>query len=131
MFEPKDLERARTEADRSGISLGAALLKLGVVDEMVLTRFLAQQYGVPAVDLRTRTINSDVARLISREVALRLCAIPVERCGSVVVVAMSDPSKHEASLELASLIGADLEVVLSLEPAIRSAIEQNWPQETA
>jgi type IV pilus assembly protein PilB len=131
MIEPRDLERARAESERSGISLGAALLKLGVVDEMVLTRFLAQQYDVPAVNLRTRTFNSNVARLISREVALRLCAIPVERFGSVVVVAMSDPSKHEAILELASLIGADLEVVLSLEPAIRSAIEQNWPQETA
>ena len=45
------LQEALTEANQSGTRLGHALVKLGLVDEDELTRMLAKQYRVPAIDL--------------------------------------------------------------------------------
>lgn len=43
-----DLRRAQNEAKRSGVSVRAALVKPGIVDEAEDIQFLAEQYGVPA-----------------------------------------------------------------------------------
>lgn len=48
--------------------------------------------------------------------------MPVERIGSVLVVAMADPSNEYATEELERLTKLDLEVVVASEPGIRSAI---------
>jgi len=122
MLDPDDLWRAHAEAKRLGISVPMALLQLGLADEAQLVQFLARQYDVPAVDLRGREISPAVGCLIAKEVALRLRAIPIDRLGSVLIVAMADPSDRSAVEEVSRLVGLDIEVVVSAEPAIRAAI---------
>ncbi|MDP3502807.1 MAG: hypothetical protein Q8S33_20905 [Myxococcales bacterium] len=106
MIEPEDLERAQNEAS----------------SERELTELLARQYGVPAIDLSTRTISSEVVMLVPNDVRLRLLAVPVERHGSVLVVAFADPSNFAAVTELEELTQMDIEIVVSCETAVRSAI---------
>lgn len=124
MFE-EELQRAHQEAKRLGISVGAALVKLGFIEEAKLTAFLAEQYGVPAVDLSTRVIPPNVAALVPPAVGRRLITVPLERLGSVLVVAMADPSNVSAIEELERLTGCDIEPVVSSENSIRIAIERS------
>lgn len=127
MIDPDDLERARREAKRSGLSIGSALVRLGVIKASELTEFLATQYGCPALHLSTQRISAEATKLVPRETALRLLTIPVERVGSVLIVAMADPSNVSAMEELEGLTGFDLEVTVSAEPEIREAIEKAYP----
>lgn len=122
-----DLRRAQDEAKRSGIFIGAALIKLGVVDEAEIIEFLSEQYGVPAVDPRTRVVNAQATGLLTREDALKWLAIPVERIGSVLLVAMADPSNFYAKEAIESLTGLDVEALVAAEPAIRAAIDAHYP----
>jgi type IV pilus assembly protein PilB len=127
VIEPDDLKRAQAEAKRRGISIASAILELELVSEADLTAFLAGQYGKPAVDLSRRSVAADVTKLIAKEVALRLRAMPVERIGSVLIVAMADPSNVYATDELERLTKLDLEVVVASEPGIIAAIDRHYP----
>ena len=128
MFIRKDdLRRAQDEAKRSGISIGAALVKLGVIDEVEIIEFLSEQYGVPAVDPRTRVVSPLATKLLTRQAALKWLAIPVERIGSVLLVAMADPSNFYAKEAIESLTGLDVEALVATEPAVRAAIDVHYP----
>lgn len=122
MLEPEDLKRAQQEASRLGISINVALIRLGLVSERELTEFLARQYGVPPIDLSARTISDELALLVPPEVCSRLLVLPVERHGSVLVVAFADPSNDHALAELEERTYLDIEIVVSCETAVRSAI---------
>ena len=127
MINPEDLRRAQEEARRSGIRIGTALIKLGIIEEAKLLEFLAQQYGVPSVDLRTRSISFDAKRLITREDALKWHVLPIERTGSVLLVAMCDPSNVYARQDIERITGLDIEMLIASEPAIRAAIDVHYP----
>jgi type IV pilus assembly protein PilB len=60
--------------------------------------------------------------LVPTDVCLRLLAVPVERHGSVLVVAFADPSNVYALAELEERTHLDIEIVVSCETAVRSAI---------
>jgi hypothetical protein len=51
LITEEQLQQGLVEARREGARLGYALVKLGFVGEDELTRALAKQYRVPAVDL--------------------------------------------------------------------------------
>lgn len=127
MIEPDDLRRAQAEAKRRGVSIGTALIELRLIAEADLIALLARQYGKPAVDLSKRVVDAKATTLVPRDVALRLLAIPLERIGSVLVVAMADPSYGDATEELERLTGLDIELVVSSEPGIRAAINRHYP----
>jgi type IV pilus assembly protein PilB len=125
----EDLRRAQEEASRTGVRIGTALIKLGIVDETELLDFLAQQYGVPAVDLRTRSVSQETAGLVTREDALKWLAFPFERMGSVLLVATADPSNVYSREAIEHLTGFDVEMLIASEPAIRAAIDLHYPAE--
>ncbi len=126
VIEPDDLRRVQAEAERRGVSIATAIIELGLVSEADLTDFLAKQYGKPAVDLSARPVAVAVTQLIARDVALRLLVMPVERIGSVLVVAMADPSNVYATEELERLTKLELEVVVACELGIRRAIARHY-----
>jgi type IV pilus assembly protein PilB len=127
LFSRDDLIRAQKEAALSGTTIGAALLKLGIVEETVWLELLAQQYGVPAVDLRTRRISSEATEKISRDEALNWLAIPIERTGSVMLVAAVDPSNVYAREGIERRTGLAVEMLVASEPAMREAIDLHYP----
>lgn len=127
VIDPDDLRRAQAEAKRRGVSIATAIIELGLVSEADLTDFLAKQYGKPAVDLSARPVAVAVTQVIARDVALRLLVMPVERIGSVLVVAMADPSNEYATKELERITKLDIEVVVASEPGVRAAIARSYP----
>lgn len=126
VIEPDDLRRAQAAAKRRGISISTAIIELGLVSEAELIAFLGQQYGKPPLDLSERSVAADVTQLITRDVALRLLVMPVERIGSVLIVAMAEPSNVTATEEMERLTKLDVEVVVASEPGIRAAIARHY-----
>ena len=88
----KQLEDAQKEIRRSGGRLGNTLARLGYVEESQLINFLSRQYGVPSINLEEVELPEEVVKLIPREVCERHSLVPVNRQGSSLIVAMSDPS---------------------------------------
>jgi type IV pilus assembly protein PilB len=122
----QQLNRAREEAARSGAPLAAALAKLGYTSETEITKFLSQQYRVPAVNLDEFEIDPDVVKLIPKEVCEKHKIIPLSRAGAQIVVAMSDPTNLHAQDDIKFLTGLTVEPVVAGEGAILQAIERNY-----
>ena len=122
------LKRAQDAQAKDGGRLGYHLIKTGAIEEHKLTEFMAKQYGVPAINLKDFEIDPEVLKLIPREIAEKHLVIPVNRAGSALIVAISDPANITALDDLKFLTGYNIETVVASEMAIREAIDHYYAE---
>ncbi|WP_428263570.1 type IV-A pilus assembly ATPase PilB [Haliangium sp.] len=122
----QQLQQAQEEAKRSGKRLGATLATLGYVDDAELSQFVARQYGLRAINLNAVDLDPEILKLIPKDVAQRHLVVPLEREGSTLTVAMSDPSNIYAIDELKFLTQYNIRPVVASEPAIETAIQRYY-----
>jgi type IV pilus assembly protein PilB len=120
------LKKAQEEQRKTGGRLGSSLIKLGMIEESELTSFLSKQYGVPAINLSDIEIDKDVIALVPKEVAEKHNLIPINRSGSTISVAMSDPSNIFAVDDIKFITGYNVEVMVASEEAVKQAIERYY-----
>ncbi len=126
LLTTKKLQEALEYQKTNGGKLGFNLVKLGFVREEDITRVLSQQYGVPAVNLRTLEIDEVVVKLIPSEVAQKYLILPVSRSGATLTVAMVDPSNVFAMDDIKFMTGYNVEPVVASEVAIKEAIDKYY-----
>jgi len=127
----EQLRRAQGEQKRTGKRLGYSLTKLGYIAENDLIDFLSRQYGVPSVNLSDFEIDAAVIKLIPEDVARKHMAIPIDRQGALLTVAMSDPSNIFAIDELKFLTGLNIQVVVASEVALEEALETYYSKQVS
>jgi len=120
----KALEEQRVQGGR----LGASLIKLGFIKEDELAAFLSRQYGVPSINLSEFEIDPSVIKLVPAEVAQKYQVIPINRAGSTLIVAMSDPSNIFAIDDIKFMTGYNVEVVVAPEASIKISIDKYYDQ---
>jgi type IV pilus assembly protein PilB len=131
LINPQQLDKALQDQKLSGTKLGSALVKLGYISEKNLVSFLSRHYGVPAIDLNEIQIDADAMKMIPADVIFKYQAIPIKRVGSTLRVAMSDPSNILAIDDIKFLAGCHVEVFVSTESAIKTAIERFYDPSSA
>ncbi len=108
-IDPEQLEIALTEKERSPRRLGEILVEWGWVSSDAIARALAEQYGIPFLDLSTTEIDEDAARLLPESDARRLQALPVKRLPDhLLLVGLADPTDVLAAEELRTLLGTGI-----------------------
>ena len=129
LLSAEQLSKARAEAAAKGGRLGAQITQLGFLDEGELTGFVAKQYGVPSIELDEFEIDPGVLDLIPYEVSQKHNVIPVNRAGSTLIVATSDPSNISALDDLKFRTGYNIQAVVASEAAIRRALDRHHGEE--
>ncbi|HEX8908368.1 MAG TPA: type IV-A pilus assembly ATPase PilB [Anaeromyxobacteraceae bacterium] len=119
----QQLQKAQEQQRRTGGRLGSLLVKSGAIGEGDLTSFLSKQYGVPAITLKDFDVDAEVIKLVPKSIAEKHQVLPVNRAGSSLIVAMSDPSNIFAIDEIKFHTGYNVEPVVASEAAIKEAIE--------
>jgi type IV pilus assembly protein PilB len=105
--------------------LGRLLLDRGIITEQDLTRMIAEQSSVSAVDLRNVSPDPAVAGLITADSARALSALPLSIEDGVVLVAVSDPS--ETSIQsLRGLLNQDVRVAVAAQSDLLRAIDNTY-----
>ena len=122
----QQLHKAQDEARRTGGRIGSLLVRQGAIADNELTSFLSKQYGVPAISLKDFDVDAEVLKLIPKGTAEKHQVVPVNRAGSSLIVAMSDPSNIFAIDDIKFLTGYNVEVVVASEQAIREAIDRYY-----
>ena len=128
IISTQQLRDAQSDQHKSGKRLAYSLAKLGILGEKELTEFLSRQYGVPSISLGEFEIDLEVIELIPKEVANKHTVLPVQRAGSTLIVAMSDPSNIYAIDDLKFLTGLNIEPVVTTDAAIEEAIGRYYDQ---
>ncbi|MDJ0848460.1 MAG: type IV-A pilus assembly ATPase PilB [Myxococcota bacterium] len=131
LLSAEQLSKAREESRAKGARLGAQITALGFLDENELTDFVAKQYGVPSINLDDFEIESAVIQLIPEEVAQKHTVVPVNRAGSTLILATSDPSNIFALDDIKFLTGYNIQPVVAAEEAIKRAIDKYYDQATS
>jgi len=126
----EQLAQALQEQRSSGGRLGYTIVKLGMVDELTLTRLLARQYKIPAVDLTKSDIDPALVRLVPAEIAIQHLVLPLKREGRVLYVAMADPTNIRVIDDLKFRTRSDIYPVIAGEYTLRTMIERVYPEES-
>jgi type IV pilus assembly protein PilB len=120
------LKKALDMQKTVGGRLGTNMVKLGYITEEKLVSFLSMQFGVPAINLAEHTIDPSVTKLIPAEMAKKYMILPVARVGATLTIAMTDPSNVFAIDDVKFMTGYNVEVAVSSESAIASAINHTY-----
>src|SRR4030043_387330 len=111
---------------KEGGRLGTNLVKLGHITEEKLVTFLSRQYGVPAINLSDYKIDPSVLKLVPVDIARKYLIMPVARVGATLTIAMADPSNVFAIDDVKFMTGYNVEVVVSSESSILSAVSSHY-----
>jgi len=128
LIDEHQLAKALEDQKVQGGRLGSSLIKLGFIQEDELASFLSRQYGVPSINLDEFEIDTTVIRLIPAEVAQKYLIVPINRAGSTLIIAMSDPSNIFAIDDIKFMTGYNVEVVVAFEGQIKAAIDKYYDQ---
>jgi len=124
------LDRALQEQKATGMRVGYNLVKLGYINEVELTRMLARQFRMPAVDLTNFEVDARIAKLIPAELAQRHLVLPLKREGRTLTVAMADPSDLGVVDDLKFITRYDIFPVIAGEYTLRNAVDKYYGENT-
>ena len=124
LITKEQLEKALQEQKQSGTRVGYNLVKLGFVNEVELTKTLARQFKMPAVDLSRFEVDPKVVKLIPGDVALKNLVLPLTREGRTLTVAMADPTNIAVIDDLKFITRYDIFPVIAGEYTLRNALEK-------
>jgi type IV pilus assembly protein PilB len=116
--------RGLAEQQASGMRLGYCLVKLGSVAEVELTKALARQFRMPAVDLSRFEPDARVVKLVPADLALRHLVLPLKREGRTLTVAIADPANPNVLEDLKFITRYDVFPVVAGEYTLRALVEK-------
>jgi type IV pilus assembly protein PilB len=126
LINEKQLQEALAEAKTSGNRIGYALVHLGFVAEEELTRMLAKQYRVPAVDLEKVNVDPKIIKLVPAAVAQKHLVLPLRRVGRMLTVAMTNPTDFSAIDDLKFISKLEIEPVIVGEYTLKKHLEKYY-----
>ncbi|MEP7324797.1 MAG: type II secretion system protein GspE, partial [Gemmatimonadota bacterium] len=122
----EQLGHALTEQKSTGFRLGYVLVKMGMVQEIEVTKVLARQYRMPAVDLSRFEVDPKIIKLIPGEFASKHVVLPLKREGRTLTVAMAEPTNTGLIEDLKFITRYDLFPVIAGEYTLRVLIEKHY-----
>jgi len=128
LITPEQLRHALDSQKKTKERIGTVLVKAGFIKEQELLAFLGRQFNIPAVDLSKYEINPEVVRLLPEEMVHKHMALPINRVGAKLIVAVADPSNMAIIDAIGFKTGYAVELVLASEKDITTAINKHFDQ---
>ncbi len=125
---------ARDDLNRAEVAVAAApdkpahftLLEKGFIKEEPLYDMLADEFGLPFVDLTTATIDTQALVGMPQKLVHRRNILPIAKQNGTLVVATGDPYDAYALDELSTLTGLTVQPVLGSPREISRLIKQHF-----
>ena len=120
------IRTALEDAKQNNTRIGFSLIRLGYISEADLTRTLARQYRVQAVDLDRVKIDPKLIKLFPSELAQKHYVLPIRRIGRMLTVAMADPTDASAVDSIKFITRCDIEPVIVGEGTLKRHIDEHY-----
>src|SRR3989442_4273577 len=114
------LKKALQEQRGTGMRLGYTLVKLGYVEETEVTKMLARQYRMPAVDLSRFEVDPKILKLLPPHIAIKHTVLPLKPEGRTLTVAIVDPNNLTAIHGIKFLTPCDVLPVIAGQYTMRN-----------
>jgi type IV pilus assembly protein PilB len=126
LVDEEQLAAAYDEHQRAGRSLGRVLVEHGVLSEAQLVSALAQQIGLPFVDLTEYVVDGSAVAMVPATVCRRHTVLPVGFDEGRLVLVMSDPANVFALDDVRSLTGLEPRPVVATRDDLLAAIDRYY-----
>nr|MBU1328734.1 hypothetical protein [Candidatus Omnitrophota bacterium] len=113
------------QKDKGGL-IGQVLVDLNYVSEEAIAQAITAQYGFPYLPLENYEIDSEIVKIVPKNVAVQYCLIPVDKIGSNLTIAMANPLNNQAVEDIALLSGLYVQLFVSTATDIKKAIEKYY-----
>lgn len=124
IISESQLEQALTHQKFQRIRLGEALLTLGFCSDAHIARALADQLGMPFVDLEETPPAREILRQFPTNLARKLGVVPVEKKDGALVVVARNPLDFSVDSTLRKELGVPVIIVGGVESQIQRVLEQ-------
>jgi hypothetical protein len=119
---PYQLALTRQEADKSGKSLWAILIKSGFMSLEDVTVFLAQESGVAYVDTADYSLNPAAVRLLDEAFCRQNLVIPLFKIKEALFIACANPLDTELMDAIAKVAGCEVTPLIASSGSILKAL---------
>ncbi len=124
LISQQQLEEALHLQKEKGGLLGQVLVSLAYITEEAIAQALTAQYGFPYLPLGGYEIDPEVAKIIPEHVAKQYGLIAVDRVGSILTVAMSNPLNTQAIEDVEMLTHYKVQVFVTTASDVSSSIKE-------
>nr|WP_187434467.1 ATPase, T2SS/T4P/T4SS family [Paenibacillus methanolicus] len=126
VISEEQLQQALREQGKTKQKLGDLLISQGYITEQQLIEVLEFQLGIPHVSLFKYQIDPSITQIIPESLARRYQAIPLQKEGGKLLVAMADPLDYFAIEELRMSTGFRIEPAISSKDELQRAIARHY-----
>jgi type IV pilus assembly protein PilB len=120
------LTKGVEDQKRHGGRIGQILVRLGFLSEQALAEFMSRQFRIRLVNLHEVAVQPELIKLVPAPLAKKFLMIPIQRVGSTLVIAMSDPTHMVALDDVKFMTGYNIEPVLATESSVLEAIRRYY-----
>ena len=113
---------------RTDKRVGELLIELGYITEIQKLEALGKRLNYPFVQLSSYEINKAAVGEISKSMANRYCAIPVDVSEGTITIAINDPLDFYAIENIEKATSKQADIILALNQEITDAIEYHYSE---
>lgn len=122
-----DVERALLVGTDIDEPIWAILIRLGCINSLDFHRLMVKQEGLASIDLAHYNIPSAVLDILSNSLARKHMAVPIDKLGKLLTLAMANPLDSRAVEAIETHTGLRVKTMLSTSEDIRRSIQKNYP----
>lgn len=123
------LDHALKEQQRTGQKLGQILLSNNFVTETQIAQVLAQQQGLPFVDLVKYKVPPELARILGEMQTRKYRAVVLEDRKDTYLMALSDPTNLSAQDALSAQLQRPIEIAVVANDQLNALIERLYTKD--
>jgi len=127
LISQEQLNKSLEEQKRRGGTLSEVIIALKFIKESDLISVLSEGLNFPLIDLKRFKLDSEIVKLIPRDIAKRYGIIAISKIGDIITLAMADPLNIFAIDHVEALTGYKINPIISPGPEIMQAIESSYP----
>jgi type IV pilus assembly protein PilB len=126
VISQEQLNKALKAQEINGGLIGYILVSLGYAKEEEIAQALTVQYGFPYLPLECYEINVEAMKLIPRNVAEQYNLIAIDKMGSLLTIAMSNPLNIQAVEDVEMISECTVQVFVSTMSDVTNAITKYY-----
>ncbi len=109
-----------------GTVIGQVAVRMGLITQAQVTEALAEQWGMPIVNLEETNIQPNVLEIVPQTMAEMYHVMPISLKNGVLTVAMADPQNIGALDDLKNFLGHEIRGAVSSGPDVEAAIAKYY-----
>jgi len=124
MATPEQIKNARDVDKVSNIA--EALTEIGVLTQQQYIEIMEFYLGIPHVNLDSFQLKPEILRILDADLVKRYKAVPVDKAGDRLTVAMADPKNVVAIDDIAMATGCQVIPVIAAKSELDKFIRQHY-----